>query len=373
MPSDYIMRVVFSSRTDTMAVFENGIITAGATYRLFIEQEFAELIFFCVTEQKHGERVGTYLMNQLKANFQVQCVHHILVYADETAIGFFEGQGFSKDIQFDPVIWQRLIQSYSGSQLLYCAVSTEIDYANSDEWRAAVEEFVSEKMPKGERLPFVKGTVTAVAGIAVRDPGEVPPADLVNAVLGKVRFAPMAGFFRHLLTAEAFPDFHKMISNPMALDTIDAKHAKGGYQHVQMLLDDLFLMVHNTLAFNEVETRYHRAATGFRQFLVELIDRYQIDYGPPLPPKVRQKKCKHHIEYGRSIERTVKYSNTWSVETKHWSQASAVAIGPFCPGTGRGHWLGIAEPNSDFLTDGQKFLRMPFCVPLRSEGPQPAK
>lgn len=278
MGAVYIARVIFSSYSESLCAFQNGTLIAGATYRLF--DEFAELIFFCVDKGKHSHGVGRYLMNQLKNHLQALDISHILVFADETALGFFEGQGFSRTIGLDRSVWEGRISTYSNSVLLYFFVSDSIDYAHFEEWRSAVGDFLVKRWSKPIRIPLIPYPQESVLGIPVIANDPVPPVILMRAIFSKVKAWPNIRMFSHVLSREGFREYHAVIKHPMALDIIECKLERAEYGTVPEFLDDLFLIATNALKFNLANSKYYRAGDKFRSFLWEKIQQYEIDYTP---------------------------------------------------------------------------------------------
>jgi len=55
---------------------------------------------------------------------------HFLTYADNYAVGYFEKQGFSKEIKLDRSVWAGYIKDYEGGTIMQCALIPKIDYLN---------------------------------------------------------------------------------------------------------------------------------------------------------------------------------------------------------------------------------------------------
>lgn len=76
---------------------KTGTPIGGITYRPFTEQGFAEIAFCAVTASEQVRGYGTRLMNHTKhaALSHDQC-SRFLTYADNSAVGYFAKQGFTK-------------------------------------------------------------------------------------------------------------------------------------------------------------------------------------------------------------------------------------------------------------------------------------
>lgn len=53
---------------------------------------------------------------------------HFLTYADNYAVGYFEKQGFSKEITLDRSVWAGYIKDYEGGTIMQCTMLRKVDY-----------------------------------------------------------------------------------------------------------------------------------------------------------------------------------------------------------------------------------------------------
>lgn len=53
---------------------------------------------------------------------------HFLTYADNYAVGYFEKQGFSKEISLDRSVWAGYIKDYEGGTIMQCTMLPKINY-----------------------------------------------------------------------------------------------------------------------------------------------------------------------------------------------------------------------------------------------------
>ena len=53
---------------------------------------------------------------------------HFLTYADNFAVGYFEKQGFSKEISLDRSVWAGYIKDYEGGTIMQCTMLPKVDY-----------------------------------------------------------------------------------------------------------------------------------------------------------------------------------------------------------------------------------------------------
>jgi histone acetyltransferase len=278
MNTSYVYGIIFSADSESLCIFRNGVMVGGATYKLFPSGQFAELIFFCIHQADHSRGVGTRLMNEFKNHLQSLSIFHILTYADETALGFFETQGFSRTVQLDPAVWHSHISHYAGAVLVHCVISDAIDYDHLDDWRKSLGDFLTSQGQIPERLPLRHFPQDSVLGIPIGPEPHVPLTDIIHAILFKVERSRGFRMFSHLCSKTAFPDYYEMIKHPMSLDIIQGKIAMKEYGTIQAFLDDLFLIVNNCLEFNPPESKFHKAALALKQVLHDCITQYGITY-----------------------------------------------------------------------------------------------
>lgn len=53
---------------------------------------------------------------------------HFLTYADNYAVGYFEKQGFSKEISLSRSVWAGYIKDYEGGTIMQCTMLPKVDY-----------------------------------------------------------------------------------------------------------------------------------------------------------------------------------------------------------------------------------------------------
>lgn len=98
MPKEYIVRLVMDHRHFTLAILLDKKIIGGICYRPYNEQKFGEIAFCAISGEVQIKGYGTILMNQLKSHVQKHRLEYFLTYADNFAIGYFQKQGFSKNL-----------------------------------------------------------------------------------------------------------------------------------------------------------------------------------------------------------------------------------------------------------------------------------
>ncbi|MGH0127483.1 UNVERIFIED_CONTAM: hypothetical protein FKN15_046818 [Acipenser sinensis] len=66
MPKEYITRLVFDPKHQTLALVKDGHVIGGICFRMFPSQGFTEIVFCAVTSNEQVKGYGTHLMNHLK-------------------------------------------------------------------------------------------------------------------------------------------------------------------------------------------------------------------------------------------------------------------------------------------------------------------
>ena len=67
-------------------------------------------------------------MNHLKDYHIDRKIHHFLTFADENAVGYFQKQGFIKEIGLEQSVYQYYIKEYEGATLMHCPLHPKISY-----------------------------------------------------------------------------------------------------------------------------------------------------------------------------------------------------------------------------------------------------
>lgn len=87
-------------------------------------------------------------MDQFKAHIRKTYpdMWHFLTYADNYAVGYFEKQGFSKEIALDRATWAGYIKDYEGGTIMQCTMLPKLDYLNKVEALKIQQEAVMTKI-----------------------------------------------------------------------------------------------------------------------------------------------------------------------------------------------------------------------------------
>lgn len=103
---------------------------------------------------------------------------HFLTYADNYAVGYFEKQGFTKDITLDRSVWAAYIKDYEGGTIMQCTMLRKVDYLDKANIISQQQEAVMTKIRQMSKSHIVyPGLPQFQLGAAVDitiDPKDVP-------------------------------------------------------------------------------------------------------------------------------------------------------------------------------------------------------
>ena len=119
MPKEYIVRLVLNPNHHSMICLKNGQVIGGITYRPFWRQKMAEIAFCAVSASEQVKGYGTRLMNHLKEYVcEKENMTHLITFADNNAVGYFQKQGFTKDVMMEREKWVGYIKEYDGGTIM---------------------------------------------------------------------------------------------------------------------------------------------------------------------------------------------------------------------------------------------------------------
>lgn len=73
-------------------------------------------------------------------------VMHFLTYADNYATGYFQKQGFTKEITLDKSLWMGYIKDYEGGTLMQCSMLPKVRYLEAGRMLLKQKETVQAKI-----------------------------------------------------------------------------------------------------------------------------------------------------------------------------------------------------------------------------------
>mmetsp|Transcript_13333 Transcript_13333/g.40338 ORF Transcript_13333/g.40338 Transcript_13333/m.40338 type:complete len:374 (+) Transcript_13333:120-1241(+) len=282
MPREYIVRLVFDRRHESLAVLRKDEVFGGICYRAYPEQKFAEIAFCAITASEQVSGFGTRVMNHLKERAKTEGIRYFLTYADNYAIGYFKKQGFSQTVTLPRERWFGFIKDYDGGTLMECYVHPTIDYLNVRASLKRQREFVEAKL--GERFRRAKprtladpdrdltpdGTVLLDAIPGLRELGYTDdelkklarPADpngdkrkeelaRAKALVDRTKKSENAWPFLEPVDTTEVSDYLDVIKDPIDLKTIDDALAAGrGFVSFAHTKHELLRMLQNCRTYN---------------------------------------------------------------------------------------------------------------------------
>ncbi|EXK80084.1 hypothetical protein FOQG_15364 [Fusarium oxysporum f. sp. raphani 54005] len=129
MPKDYISRLVYDpSCLSITIVKKTGGFIGGITIRQLQARHVAQIIFCAVSSAEQVKGYGAALMDHHKHHIKAtSSVTHLLVYADNYYVGFFQKQGFTKSVSLDQSVRMECVKGYEEVTLMQYAIGKGLE------------------------------------------------------------------------------------------------------------------------------------------------------------------------------------------------------------------------------------------------------
>ena len=317
MPKTYIVRLVFDRRHESLAILRNGKeILGGICYRPFVEQSFAEIAFCAITASEQVRGFGTRVMNHLKNHAVKKNLLYLLTYADNHAIGYFQKQGFSKELELPKENYLGYIKDYDGGTLMECYVHPTINYLKVREMLAEQRKFVEDQLEKKfeectdvyqlpgpidqeqpllDQIPGLRELGYTEAELqAMLHPDDedaaakkADEADMV-ALLASARKHEAAWPFLEPVNTVEVADYLTIVKDPIDLATMDDKLQKKKYKYFSHLRADLMRMFQNCRKYNGTGV-YVKAANDLERHVRKEIIRLDAARADAKLPRLEEK------------------------------------------------------------------------------------
>ena len=305
MPKEYIVRLVFDSRHYSMLCMKNGNVIGGITYRPFPKQRMGEIAFCAVSANEQVKGYGTRLMNHIKEYAKAkENMTHLITFADNNAVGYFQKQGFTKEIMMEREKWYGYIKEYDGGTIMECQLDGHVSYVDFvnqiREQRKAVEAKVREMSTahkvypglkdhfkpsaEGKYIPIDVKHIKGLKEAKWEDPG-LPKYRLVHPGCGDgiPTKANLHKFMRAIVNviqahSDAWPfaapvnplevtDYYDVVKDPVDMELIQERVSAGNYYvSLEMFCADFRLMFNNCRIYNSRDTPYFKAANRLEAF-----------------------------------------------------------------------------------------------------------
>ena len=308
MPREYIVRLVMDRKHKTLIILKNGTTPVGGIcYRPNYTQKFAEIAFCAIDSTEQVKGFGTLLMNKVKEHVKEQNITHFLTYADNYAIGYFEKQGFTKEVTLAQNRWKGYIKDYDGGTLMECVINTKIDYMRIKEVVKQQRQFILDEILKQTNVTTIYPgidvgrkakaktalDVMKIQGIAESGWGGRPPRIVsrrcsetqdssLNAQLlrtfDQIKMHSASWPFHNPVDTDVYEDYGDFVSEPIDLMMVKRKLDKGDYYTTKnKFARDLRLMCSNCKAFNGESSKYGATASTLESYFTPLLEKIVED------------------------------------------------------------------------------------------------
>lgn len=304
MPKDYIARLVYDRTHLSIAIVKMPLeVIGGISIREFRDRKFAEIVFCAVSSDQQVKGYGAHLMAHLKDYIRATSpVMHFLTYADNHATGYFQKQGFTKEITLDKSIWKGCIKDYEGGTLMQCSMLARIRYLEVGRMLLKQKESVLAKirtlsknhiihLPPQQWADANDGVVVPLDPLsipAIRATGWSPDMDELGRdschgsrfkgphfnelrrFMNEIQNHKQAWPFLNPVDKDEIPDYYNTIASPMDLSTIEGRLEL--YTAPKELVDDLKLIFSNCRQYNDATTVYAKCAVKLEKYMWKLIE-----------------------------------------------------------------------------------------------------
>jgi histone acetyltransferase len=296
MPKDYIARLVYDRAHLSIAIVKMPMeVIGGISFREFRDRKFAEIVFCAVSSDQQVKGYGAHLMVHLKEYVKAtSSVMHFLTYADNYATGYFQKQGFTKEITLDKSIWMGCIKDYEGGTLMQCTMLPRIRYLEVGRMLLKQKAAVQAKMrllsknhiihPPPQQCANVFTPISPLSIPAIRETGWSPEMDALaqeprhgphfnelRRFLNQIQNHKQAWPFLNPVNRDEVPDYYEVITSPMDLSTMEEKLEHDSYTAPKELVRDLQLIFSNCRQYNDATTVYTKCAVKLEKFMWSLI------------------------------------------------------------------------------------------------------
>lgn len=322
MPKEYITQFIFDPKHRTLALIKDKQPIGGITFRMFRSQGFTEIVFCAVLVELQVQGYGSHLMNHLKDYHIRNNIYHFLTYADKFALGYFEKQGFSKDIKLPKWMYQGYIKLYEGATLMHCELNPKIIYTQTAavvrKQKNIIKQLIHQKQCMISKvypgLTFFKDGVGSIpigsipgieetgwrpsirptrgGGGGGADGGEKEMHDIetlsgmLKTVLNAVKNNHYAWPFKLPVNKVTVPDYYDLIKYPMGkqniskpcilfnklffvfkdLKTMSERLKARYYVSRRLFIADMMRIFTNCTTYNLPETEYYQCAVKLQQY-----------------------------------------------------------------------------------------------------------
>lgn len=297
MPKDYIARLVYDYNHLSLAIVKMPLeVIGGITFRPFPHRTFAEIVFCAVSSHQQVKGYGAHLMAHLKDYVKATSpVMHFLTYADNYATGYFQKQGFTKELTLDKTIWMGYIKDYEGGTLMQCSMVPRVRYLEVGRMLLKQKEAVLAKIHTFSKnhvihpppKQWTKGIVNPIDPLSIpaiqatgwspdmdklaQEPRRGPHFNELRYFLNAIQNHKQAWPFLSPVNKDEVPDYYNVITSPMDLSTMEERLEQDSYATPKDLVSDLKLIFSNCRQYNDATTVYAKCAVSLEKYMWRLI------------------------------------------------------------------------------------------------------
>lgn len=296
MPKDYIARLVYDRTHVSLAIVKMPLeVIGGITFREFRSRKFAEIVFCAVSSDQQVKGYGSHLMAHLKDYVRATSpIMHFLTYADNYATGYFQKQGFTKDITLEKSLWMGMIKDYEGGTMMQCSMLPRIRYLEVGRMLRKQKEAVQAKIRLlsqnhmiNQPQQWASGVITAIDPLSIpairatgwspsmdelaREPRRGPHFNELRRFLNQIQNHKQAWPFLSPVNKDGVPDYYSVITTPMDLSTVEDRLEYDAYSAPKDLVNDLKLIYSNWRQYNDATTVYTKCANKLEKYMWCLI------------------------------------------------------------------------------------------------------
>ncbi|KAI1288677.1 histone acetyltransferase GCN5-like protein [Xylaria venustula] len=297
MPKEYIARLVYDRTHLSIAIIKHPLeVIGGITYREFRVHKFAEIAFCAVASDQQVKGYGAHMMAHLKDYVKATSpVMHFLTYADNYATGYFQKQGFTKEISLAKSVWMGYIKDYEGGTIMQCTMIPRVRYLEvgrmllkqKETVRAKIWAFSKSDVVHQPPAEWASGAVTEIDPLSIpairatnwspemdilaREPRHGPHFNQLRRFIYQLQDHKQSWPFRVPVNRDEVPDYYNVITSPMDLSTVEERLHQDQYDAPKDLVDDLKLIFDNCRKYNDETTVYAKCANKLEKYMWSLI------------------------------------------------------------------------------------------------------
>ncbi|KAJ3447334.1 hypothetical protein M0813_27074 [Anaeramoeba flamelloides] len=289
MPREYIAKIVLDKRHVSLLVKKNFLVLGGICFRPFPDQKIVEIVFLAVSSNHQQNGLGRKLMSQVKNYVQKSDIYDILTYADNKAVGYFQKQGFSKEITIPDERWKGYLKDYEGGVFMHCKLYPSVDYLG-------IAKMIQRQKQYLKRVCKNTFEVTNHKGLNFNGRSSIPISEIdglkeiwdyekyhsmqlknnLRSLLTELFDFKFSWPFREPVDKDEVIDYYEVIEIPMDFTIMKKKLANAEYTSFDLFKTDVELIVNNCRNYNRKDTIFHKCAVNLEAFFQKKLKTYKF-------------------------------------------------------------------------------------------------